>query len=179
MSATTEVVIGVIIGVKGIRGEVKATPYVTSLERFNTVDTVVLELSSGRRLKVTLEEWYPYKKWIVIKFQEIKDRQMAETLKGAEIKVPAETSPQLPEGQYYYCQLIGMRVETLDGRFVGVLEDIMETGANDVYVVRGSGGTEYLIPAVEKFIKLVDLENNIMKIDPVEGILEVYEKEGG
>lgn len=176
MPEIKEVVIGVITGVKGIKGEVKVTPLVAFLERFDTVGPVILELPSGRRLKASIQYWYQYKGGVIIKFQEIGDRSLAEELKGAEIKVSAETSPELPEGHFYYYQLIGLRVETLEGRFVGLLEDIMETGAYDIYVVRSPEGTEYLIPAVEKFIKQVDLENNIMKIDPVEGILEIYEK---
>jgi len=170
-----EVVIGVIKSPKGLYGEVKVIPYVATLQRFDTVSSLILELPTGRRIKVTQQYWYPYQKGIVVKFKEIHDRTQAETLKGAEMKVPVESSPKLPDGEYYYYQLIGLRVETIEGRYIGVLEEIIETGANDIYIVRGPKG-EYLIPAVEKFIAQIDLKAGLMIIDPIEGLLEVYEK---
>ncbi len=175
MKDLKEVVIGIVKGAKGLSGEVKVLPHVANLKRYDTVDSLVLELPSGKRLRVTLQYWYPYQKAVVMKFTEVSDRTMAEALKGAEMKVPVETSPRLPEGEYYFYQLIGLKVQTTQGMFIGILEDILQTGANDVYIVRGPAG-EYLIPAVEKFVKEIDIEKGLMWVDPVEGLLEVYEK---
>jgi len=90
---------------------------------------------------------------------------------GKEVFVPEEALPPTAEGEYYYYQLIGLRVEGVDGRAFGVLRAILDTGSNDVYVVKGDD-REILIPAIAEVIREVDLQHGKMIVDPPEGLLD-------
>jgi len=85
--------------------------------------------------------------------------------------VPEEESPPLPEDVYYYYQIIGLKVFTVDGVYIGGVSDIIETGSNDVYVVRDEE-KEYLIPAIRDVIKDIDIGNRRIIISPEAGLLE-------
>ena len=98
-------------------------------------------------------------------------RVAAERLTGAYINIEREECQELPENTYYAFELVGLEVITTDGRRLGVLEEVLEYPANDVYVVM-DGPKEYLIPAVAEIIKKVDIKNRVMKIEPMEGLLE-------
>ncbi len=168
-----EVVIGRILGPKGIRGEVKVLPLTFSIKRFEQVRRVYTELK-GQRASLPIEYVKPYREMVLLKFSGIDDRTTAESLRGKDLKIPIEESPPPPEGSYYHYQIIGLRVYTVEGRYIGRVEEIIETGANDVLVVRNE--IEYLVPAVDKFIKEIDLDSGRLIVDPVEGLLEVYER---
>ncbi len=175
MKYSEEIVIGKVLGPKGIKGEVKVLPLTYSIERFHEVKGVSI-IIRGEKRRLSIEYVKPYKKnLILIKFGEVSDRTTAERLRGVELKIPIEESPPPPEGSYYYYQIIGMEVVTDEGRVIGKVEEIWETGANDVYIVR-DGEKEYLIPAVEEFIREIDINRNRMTITPLEGLLEIYEK---
>jgi|Deesub1362B_J571_1020462.scaffolds.fasta_scaffold00298_5 16S rRNA processing protein RimM len=175
MKYSEEIVIGKVLGPKGIKGEVKVLPLTYSIERFHEVKGVSI-IIRGEKRRLNIEYVKPYKKnLILIKFSEISDRTTAERLRGVELKIPIEESPPPPEGSYYYYQIIGIEVVTDEGRVIGKVEEIWETGANDIYIVRDRE-KEYLIPAVEEFIREIDIDQNRMTITPVEGLLEIYEK---
>jgi 16S rRNA processing protein RimM len=176
MNYSEEIVIGKVLSPKGIKGEVKVLPLTYSIERFHEVKGVSIIIRGEKKKRLNIEYAKPYKKNIVIiKFSEISDRTSAEALRGAELKIPLEESPPPPEGSYYYYQIIGMEVITDEGRVIGKVEEIWETGANDVYIVRDRE-REYLIPAVEEFIREIDIDRKRMTITPVEGLLEIYEE---
>ena len=101
----------------------------------------------------------------VVRFEGINDRDAGDTLRGAEVSIPESQVPPAPEGTYYHYQLIGLAVVDLDGRQIGTLSGIMETGANDVYVVSDSSGNEILVPAVRDVIKEIDISNKIVRVD--------------
>jgi 16S rRNA processing protein RimM len=108
--------------------------------------------------------------WIV-GFDGVNDRNRAETLTGATLTVEAEALPPLPEGTYYSFQLIGLRVRTGEGTLLGTLEEILETGAQDVYVVRGEG-RELLLPALREVVTTVDLDRGEMTVVIPPGLIE-------
>jgi len=99
----------------------------------------------------------------------ISDLDRAQDFKGARILLDKTALPQLEEGVYYWSDLIGLRVFLIDGTSLGNIESIIETGSNDVYVVR-KGNRETLIPALEKVVKAVDLESKTMQVDLPEGL---------
>jgi 16S rRNA processing protein RimM len=98
------------------------------------------------------------------------DRNEAQALAGSTLYVDSETLPPLEEGVYYGFQLIGLRVATVGGEELGRIEDILETGAHDVIVVRGPRG-EVLLPSVEQVVREVDLEQGRVIVDPPPGLL--------
>lgn len=107
----------------------------------------------------------------LIKLAGCDDRNTAETLRGMLVQIPLEDAVPLEEGEYYYFQLVGVEVFTDQGEPLGRVVEVMETGANDVYIVRGPRG-EVLIPAVEDVVRELDLTARRMVITPLPGLLE-------
>ena len=109
-------------------------------------------------------------KALLIKLQGIDTRWDAEDLRGAILETLLEEAPELPEGAYYHHQIIGLAVRTTDGRDLGTLADIIETGSNDVYVVQGPDG-EALIPAIPDVVQDVDISGGVITVEAVPGLL--------
>jgi len=107
----------------------------------------------------------------LIKLAGCDDRNTAETLRGLLVQIPLEDAVPLEEGEYYYFQVVGVEVFTDGGELLGRVVDVLDTGANDVYVVRGRRG-EILIPAVEDVVRELDLTARRMVIVPLPGLLE-------
>ncbi len=99
-------------------------------------------------------------------------RDQAELYRGLEILLPFDQAEPLPQGEYYYWQILGLRVVTLSGDHLGEVAEILETGANDVYIVRDEQDTEILIPAIPSVIKRVDLEEGILQVELLPGLLD-------
>lgn len=109
---------------------------------------------------------------VTLYFEGVHDRTGAEALRGLEIEVPTASLPQAAEGSYYHFELIGCMVQDLEGHTLGTVSGIMETGANDVYVVERPDGAELLVPAVKAVIKNIDTSGRIITIDPPHGLIE-------
>jgi 16S rRNA processing protein RimM len=103
---------------------------------------------------------------LLIRLEGIADRDQAALLCGKEVSIQASSLPSLPDGEYYHHQLIGIQVVDEQGGELGTLEQIIETGANDVYVVKSAEGQEQLFPAIADVILNVDVENRRMTIRP-------------
>jgi len=108
---------------------------------------------------------------VYLRLHDLDDRTTAETLRGLEVLVPRAEAVKLPEGQFFWDQVIGLRVEDTTGRLLGAVTDILETGANDVYVVKAPGQREILVPAIKDVVQLIDPEAGRMVIDPLPGLL--------
>jgi 16S rRNA processing protein RimM len=108
----------------------------------------------------------PQDQALLVTFTGIEDADQAGLLRNKRVYVQADVLPELPEGTYYHHQLIGLVVVDNNGQSLGILTEILETGANDVYVVVSAGGTETLLPAIESVILEVDLERQEMRVNP-------------
>jgi 16S rRNA processing protein RimM len=158
------VVMGRVVGAQGIQGWVKVqtfTEYLDSLLDYNT--WFVGNEQEWRPLEV-LEANVHGGKVLIAKLQGIADRTAAEKCKGLLIAVPREELPEQPEGEYYWSDLIGLAVENLAGEPFGIVDSLLETGANDVLVVKGESG-EKLIPFIDSVIKQVSLNDKIIRVD--------------
>ncbi len=162
--------IGRIVKSRGVKGEFIVLPLTFSLERFDDVSRVCIKLDDEIR-EFTIEYSKPYGRTIIMKLREINSPEDAAALRGGHLVVPEEESPPLPDGVYYYYQIIGLKVFTVDGVYIGRVTDIIETGSNDVYVVRDEG-KEYLIPAIRDVIREIDIRNKKIIISPEAGLLE-------
>jgi 16S rRNA processing protein RimM len=111
-----------------------------------------------------------HRKALLLKLNDCDDRNAADELRGMLVQIPVEEAVPLEEGEYYLFQLIGVRVETEDGEWLGQVVDVIETGANDVYVVRGPRG-EVLLPAIDDVIVDLDLESKRMQVHLISGLL--------
>ncbi len=167
---TTEwATIGKIVAPFGIRGELKVFSLSDIPGRFATLETVYLgpEGASYR-----IESVRPYKgEMLLLKLEHIDDATTAETVRSVDLLIPLSELAKLPPDFYYQHDILGLRVLCLSGDEVGVITDIMETGGNDVYVVKASSGKQFLIPAIKDVVKQVDLLRHVMYIDPMQGLL--------
>jgi len=116
-----------------------------------------------------------HKETLLLKLGNLNDRDSADELRGMLVRIPIEEAVPLEEGEYYHFQLIGARVETEGGELLGQVIEVIDTGANDVYVVRGPRG-ELLLPALDDVILDLDLDSNLMVVRPLPGMLPEDEK---
>lgn len=161
--------VGVISSTHGIRGEVKVFPTTDDALRFKKLKKVLLD--TGReRLELEVQSVKFFKQFVIVKFRGIDNINDIEQYKGSALLVSREDAVALEENEYYIADLIGMDVET-DGEHFGVLRDVMETGANEVYVIDTDSHGEVLVPAIRDCILDVDVEARKMKIRLLEGLL--------
>lgn len=142
------------------------SPKITFLEP----GSVVYVTSSNGLHELTLRSIKPVGRNFIISFLEVDDRESALRYRDSLIKVRTETIP-LEEGEFFYDSVIGLSVITSQGAVIGKVEGIIETGSNDVYIVRGAG-REYLIPAIRDVIKEIDPQGGKILIEVMEGMLE-------
>ncbi len=157
-------VVGVVVGSWGYRGEVRVQPHTDNPRRFAKGDTLT---AAGRVLRC--EGRRMHRGMALVKFQGIDSREDAELLTGVGLEVPIEQVPPLPDGSYYHFQILDMEVWTSAGELLGVVEDILSTGSNDVYVVR-TGDGEVLVPAIEDVVIQVDVDGGRLKVDLPDGL---------
>jgi 16S rRNA processing protein RimM len=162
--------IGKIIRAHGIQGEVSATVLTDFPERFETTEWIYVGNEYEAEL-YRLERYRWHKKNILLTLAGITSRTQAEQLKGQFVQIPIEEAVILPEGTYYLYQLIDLQVVTTDGEVLGVIIDILETGANDVYVVKGNNQKAILLPAIPDVIKSIDIEKGQMKVELIAGLI--------
>ena len=128
----------------------------------------------NQALELILEKAKAKGKNLLLKFEGVTSRGEAENLKGRFLQVPSNEAVPLPKDTYWYHQIVGLKVFTLAGEFIGEITDILKTGSNDVYVIspEGRGKKEILVPATIEVVKEVDLENKRMVIEPLPGLLD-------
>lgn len=161
--------VGVISSTHGIRGEVKVFPTTDDPMRFKKLKKVFLD--TGReRLELEVQSVRFFKQFAIVKFKGIDNINDIEKYKGKGIFVPREDAVPLDEDEYYIADLIGMEVFTEDGHF-GVVRDVMETGANEVYIVESDEHGEVLIPAIRQCVLDVNVEEKKMKIRLMDGLI--------
>ena len=154
----------------GVRGEVRIVAPAGDLAWWKSLSTVSLLRKDGTEFPVELASARSAGETILVSFKGYESRSAVETLRRAAILVPSEKLPSLPDGVYYHSDILGLSVETEDGVVLGRVEEIIETGANDVYVVRGDRG-ELLLPATDEVVREIDLETGRMLIEALPGLL--------
>lgn len=162
---------GVITTTHGIRGEVKVFPTTDDVHRFEDLDSVLLD--TGRDyMKLEIENVKYFKQYAILKFKGIDNINDIEKYKGRSLYVTRDQAIPLEEDEYYIADLIGLDVYLESGKKFGVLKDVMETGANDVYIVETEEGKEVLIPAIHECVLDIDVEENRMEIHLMDGLLD-------
>ena len=162
--------VGVITTTHGVRGEVKVYPTTDEPERFLDLDYVVLD--TGRELRrLDIKNVRFFKNLAILKFDGIDNINDIEKYKGRDLWIPREEAQELDEDEYYIADLLGMKVLLEDGSEFGTLRDVMETGANDVYIVDSVKHGEVLLPAIKECILDVDIEANTMTVHLMKGLL--------
>jgi 16S rRNA processing protein RimM len=167
------VLIGKIGGVHGIRGNLKLISYAESPDIFETDRPFLVIDARGESNRHTIDWVRPHGRGLIMAFRDVQDRDGAEALLQAEIFIKKSDLPELEADTYYWFELIGLSVEDLGGRFLGRISSVMETGSNDVYVVKDEdrgASYEVLVPALGSVIRSVNLEKGVMTVDLPEGL---------
>ena len=162
--------VGVITTTHGVRGEVKVFPTTDDAERFLELEYVLLD--TGRELRrLDIKNVRFFKNLVILKFDGIDNINDIEKYKGKDLWIPREEAQELGEDEYYIADLQGLNVVLEDGTEFGTLRDVMETGANDVYIINSKEHGEVLLPAIKECILDVDLEKNTMTVHLMKGLL--------
>ncbi len=163
--------VGKIVNTHGIKGELRVLPTTDDSSRFKQLKTVYVENKEISEYEI--EAVRLHKTFVLIKLKGIDDMDSAQMLKGSILKIDRKDSLPLKEDEYYISDLYGLRVVTEDGKVLGVLEDILFSAANDVYVVKSEErANDLLIPAIKQCIIKVDIENKEMVVSLLDGLLE-------
>jgi len=159
------ITIGRILTTWGVKGKLKVKLETDFPQRFAPSSKVYI---NRQPMTIDSAEWHGDK--LVIKLNTIDSIEDARKLRGKTVEIHRNQVHPLPEGQYYYFQLIGLEVWTTQGELLGSITEIITTGSNDNYVVRGAKG-EILIPAIEDVVKSIDLDKGCLVIEPIAGLL--------
>lgn len=168
----TEFQVGAIASVHGIKGEVKVFPTTDEPEKFKKLKKVVLKTEKEER-EMHLKSARFFKNMVIVKFAEIESPEEAQKYRGATLWIARKQAVPLEKNEYYQADLIGLSVVTEDGKELGRLTDVLETGANDVYEITLQDKRRVLFPAIRDCIKDVDLETGRVTVHVMEGLLDL------
>jgi 16S rRNA processing protein RimM len=163
--------IGRIVGAHGVRGELTVEILTEDPDRFRLLDRVYIGPEDEEPVSWRLSSYRLHKGRALLKLAGLDDRTAAEGFRSQIVQVRREEALPLAEGEYYEYQILGLAVRTVTGEALGTVADIIDTGANDVYAVRGPDGRELLIPALESVVRLVDLQAGWLVVELPEGLL--------
>ncbi|MDO4311725.1 MAG: ribosome maturation factor RimM [Eubacteriales bacterium] len=162
--------VGVISSTHGVRGEVKVFPTTDDVNRFKQLKKIYLD-TGKEQIQLEIQNVKFFKQFAILKFKGIDNINDIEKYKGRSLLIDREDAAPLEEDEYYIADMMGMEVYTEDGNLFGSLKDVMETGANDVYIVDSREHGEVLIPAIKDCILDVDVEAMRMTIHLMEGLI--------
>jgi len=162
--------IGKIVGVHGMKGYLKVFSFDEAALLFFPGKSLLLKFPDGKTQTVTIIDIQAHQRVFRIAFAGVIDRTGAEALVGAEILARRSDLPEPEPGRYYWCDLIGLAVYKKDATCLGRIENLFETGSNDVLVVKGKDDVEILIPVLESIICNVDFEEKKMVVDLPDGL---------
>ncbi|MEE9496826.1 MAG: ribosome maturation factor RimM [Desulfobacterales bacterium] len=164
--------VGRIVGAHGVKGTSKISTYVESLTIFKPGTALLVCSPDGSENSYEIDWVKPHSRGALLALKDITSRDQAKTLVGSGLYIQRTRLPKLEDGAYYWFDLIGLKVYTSDDQYLGRLDSIIETGANDVYVVNKSD-REILIPALKSVVRSIDIESRIMRVELPEGLDEV------
>ena len=163
--------VGVISSTHGVRGEVKVYPTTDDVNRFKKLKKVVLD-TGKEYIDLEISGVKFFKNMVILKFKGIDNINDIEKYKGKDLLVHREDAVALDENENYVADLIDLKVVTDDGKVLGYLTEVMETGANDVYVVETEDGQELLLPAIRDCILDVNLDEEVMTVHVLPGLFD-------
>jgi 16S rRNA processing protein RimM len=161
--------IGKIVRCHGLKGRVKAVSYMESEDNLQSLDEVFIKQADGQTNPYSLKHIKKQKHNFILTLKGIDDAEAAKSLLGCTVLMPAAKLVKLPEGEYYWRELIGLDVITEEGRFLGKIKEIFPTGSNDVYIC-GGGEREILLPAIADVIRTINTKKGMMVVRLMEGL---------
>ena len=164
--------VGKLTGTHGIKGMLKLHSYSGNMESLAEARAVTIRFQDGKLQELGLKQIAGNGSRILVSLQGFNEINQVQYLVGSELCLLRSQLPETGSDEYYWSDLLGLKVLTVDGLELGIIKDIFETGSSDIYVVR-SNDREYLIPAIADVISSVDLQKRVMLITPLEGLLDL------
>ena len=161
--------VGVLSQTHGVHGEMKVYPTTDDPKRFKKLKSVLLDTGNGYK-EMNISAVRFFKQYVIVKFEGYDSINDIEKYKGMGIFVTRENAVKLDEDEYFIADLIGLTVVDEDDVKIGTLNDVMITGANDVYVIERINGEELLLPAIKQCILKVDVLNGYIKVRLLKGL---------
>ena len=164
--------VGVIASTHGLQGEVNVFPTTEDPSRFKKLKQVVLHTQRGEELLLDVVSARFFKKFVIVKFKQFNDINEVEKFRGCELTIDRKDAIKLQPGEYYCADLIGLTIVDEDGNELGMLTEILQTGANDVYeMTKKDDGEKVYIPAIKDCVKEIDPEGGKIVIHVMDGLL--------
>ena len=167
--------VGVITSTHGVRGEVKVFPTTDDVARFKKLKNVLLD-TGKEKLELEINGVKFFKNMVILKFKEFDNINDVEKYRQKALYVTRENAVKLKKDEYFIADLIGLEVQTDEEEMLGRISDVIQTGANDVYVVSVEDGEEILLPAIKECVKKVDIEEGCMLVHLLPGLRDINKK---
>lgn len=162
--------VGQIVNTFGIKGEVKVVPFTDDIKRFDELKNVYVKTKKESK-QYKVENVKYHKNMVLIKLEGINNVESAENLRNAFLEIDRKDAIPLEEGTYFIADLIGLEVYTEEGKLLGKVDDIYNTGSNDIYVVKDELGKQILLPGIKEVIKEVLLEQEKIIVHLIPGLI--------
>ncbi|HLS20436.1 MAG TPA: ribosome maturation factor RimM [Bacillota bacterium] len=163
--------VGKIVNTHGVKGEVRVIRITDFPERFNVGNTLYIK-KNNNTIPLTIKSHRTHKQFDLLRFEGYERIEDVQQLMQITLHIKQSQLTPLPEGQYYYYEIIGCEVVTTEGELIGVVDHILAPGANDVWVVKRTKGKEVLIPYIKDVVKHVDITKKLITIELMEGLLD-------
>lgn len=161
--------IGQIVNTFGIKGMVKVKPFTDDINRFDRLETIYIKNKKVNK-EYRIQEVKYHKQMVMLKLEGIENPEEAENLRGSYLLIDRDEEEPLEEGTYYIVDLLGLEVFSDEGELLGKVDDIFNTGSNDIYVVKDEFGKQILLPGISEVIKDVDLEQGKITVHLIPGL---------
>lgn len=165
--------LGKVLRPHGVRGELRLSILTDYPERVNDLETVYIgkDIDDDRAKPYTVSNARLHQKYILLTLDEVQGRDAAERYRDLFVMVTLEDAVPLDEGEFYLFEVVGCDVKTDDGKTLGKIRDVLETGANDVYVIDTDEYGDVLLPVIEDTIIEHDIENGVVHVKLLDGLL--------
>lgn len=163
--------VGIISSTHGVHGEVKVYPTTDDIRRFKRLKEVILD-TGKEQMTMEIESVKFFKQMVILKFKGIDNINDVEKYRQKSLYVTRKNAVRLNRDEYFIADLMGLKVVDESEEEIGTLREVMETGANDVYIIDMKDGRELLLPAIKQCVLQVDVENGFVKVHVMDGLLD-------
>lgn len=165
--------VGTYVNTHGVRGEIKVYPHTDDVTRFSDLKSIMIETKDKKYLTYEVAGAKYHKNMAILKLKGIDNINDIEKYKGSDLYITRDQAVPLEEGEYFICDIIGADVITDDGVNLGVIKDVLQTGANDVYIVKRKDEKDLLLPVIPDCVLDVDVENSCVKVHLLPGLTDL------
>ena len=163
--------IGQIVNTSGLKGVIKVKPFTDDIAKFNDLETIYISVKKELK-EFKIEQVRFSKNMVFLKLEGIDTIEGAEKYRNLYLKIKRDKDEKLDKDTYYIVDILGCKVYTDEQKELGIVDDVFETGSNDVYVVKDETGKQVLLPAIKEVIKNIDIENKTIIVHLLEGLIQ-------